>query len=129
MMKRQRRSSKAIISKRVKEYFFILVALDAASDEVKMSAMEYAPKQFLLAITEIAKNIASGNVPLSDEEYEKLNRYAKSINEIIDKKTSMRRKRKILQQGGFLGILARPVVQALSPLLSNLVSGLFPNRR
>ena len=128
--KRKRRSSsKVLISKRVKEYFFILLALDAASEEIQMSAMKNASKEFLLAITEIAKNIASGNVELTEEQYVKLNRYAKTINEIINKKTSEKRKRRLLQQGGFLGALAGPLIGALSPLLSNLVSGLFPNRQ
>jgi len=47
----------------------------------------------------------------------KLARHKKTFRKLILKKTSLKAKRKILQSGGFLGLLIPPVLGLLSSLI------------
>ena len=125
----QKRRQKLPVSKRVKEYFYIIIALQSASDEIRRAAIRHAPKQLLLAITEIAKNLALDNVVLKREEFLRLKEHAETITELIGAKTSDKRKKEIVQDGGFLAALAGPLISTLAPVLGSVVSSIFTPRR
>jgi len=71
---------------------------------------------FLDCVSECAKNVIKGNVPLTARQKEKLRRSRKDLRALSVKKTALRRKRRILQKGGFLGALL-PLLGVLSSLL------------
>ena len=126
----QKRRKSVKVGKRVKEYFFILLALESASDEIRKSAMRNAPKDLLLAITEIARNLAAGNAHLDDSEYSLLKKYTDAITELIDGKTSLARRKQIVQEGGFLGALAGPLISSIVPqLIGSVGSNIIPTPR
>ena len=124
----QRRRRRLPVSKRVKDYFYIILALDSASDEIRRSAMRNAPKDLLLALTEIAQNIAAGHGDLDDSEYARLSKYASAITKVINKKTSLVKKKQLYQEGGFLGALAAPLLSSIVPqLIGSVVSNIIPS--
>lgn len=124
VVKRRRKNAP---SKEVKENFYMLVALHEASNEVKKSAIRNASKEFLVALTEMVKNLVRGNVPLSNLEYSKLASHAQELTELSGK-TTLTRKRELLQKGGFLGALIGPLISTLGPLLGGVVKSILPSR-
>lgn len=104
------------MSKRLQSNARALHALGKASKSIQNSIIKSAPKDLIDTICECAHNILKGNVSLKPHQYKKLRRYRTQLRELNSKKTSLKRKRSLLQKGGFLGsILARVV-----PILANL---------
>lgn len=86
-------------------------------DRAKKEYVRKCNKEFLDCVSECAKNVIKGNVPLSDRQKTNLRRRKKDLRALSVKKTSLRKKRKILQKGGFLTALLPPVLSILSSLL------------
>jgi len=75
--------------------------------------------EFVDCVSECAKNVIKGNVPLTNRQMTNLRRKKHDLRSLSKKKTSLRKKRKILQKGGFLSALLPPVLTVLSGLLMN----------
>jgi len=78
-------------------------------------------KKFLDCVSECAKNVIKGNVPLTDRQKTHLHRRRNDLRSLSIKKTSLRKERKILQKGGFLAALLPPVLFILGSLLSEVI--------
>jgi hypothetical protein len=70
------------------------------------------------AISEISKNCLTGNLPLKKSEITKLKKYKKVLRFIANKNSLKKRRKVILQRGGFLNILIPSALHLLSELLS-----------
>ena len=83
---------------------------------------EYADAELISALCECAHNILRGTVRLTPQEKVRLRRYRTDLHSIVNKKTAVARKRRILQQkGGFLPALLAPLASSvLLPLLRQL---------
>jgi len=82
-------------------------------------------KEFLDCISECAKNILRGNVQLSANQKTALCRNRQNLRCLSIKKTSLKKKRQIIQKGGFLGAILAPVLATLG---GGVLSSLFGNR-
>ncbi len=70
------------------------------------------------SISEISKNCLLGNIPLKNCEFNKLKKFSKYLRLLAKKTISQKKKRRILiQKGGFLNILIPPVLSLLSNFL------------
>jgi hypothetical protein len=65
---------------------------------------------------ECAQNLLKGNVKLTKGQREKIRSRKQSFRKLVFKRTPLAKKRQILQKGGFLGALLRPIVAALGGL-------------
>ena len=74
-------------------------------------------KDFIDSISECSLNVLNGNVEISPERKRKLQRYKKQIRFISKKQSSLKKRKDVLQKGGFLNILV-PVLGAITKLLS-----------
>ena len=74
--------------------------------------------EFVGCITECVKNLLKGNVPLNPAQKKKLKAKKKVLRQIALKKTSLRKKQKLIQSGGFLGALLGPIVSVLGGLFN-----------
>jgi len=72
---------------------------------------------FIDCVSECAKNIIKGNVPLNPAQLQRLRRDRSNVRVLASKKTSLKKKRRVLQKGGFLGALLPPVLGVLGSLL------------
>ena len=70
-------------------------------------------------ICECTHNILKGNVPLTKAQKTKLRPYKQDMRAVANKTTGQKRKRQILQKGGFLPALLAPL---LAPIIAPLVS-------
>jgi len=66
---------------------------------------------------ECAKNLLKGNVPLSPAQLRTLRRHKQKLRQLAVKKTSLAKKKKLVQSGGFLGALLTPIISVLGNLL------------
>ena len=68
-------------------------------------------------ICDCVHNILQENIPVSEEERKKLKRHRECLRKLVKKKTSYRERKRLIQEGGFLG--------SLIPTLVGLVGKLF----
>ena len=74
--------------------------------------------EFVKCVCECAKNVIKRNVQLKPGQLKKLKRHKRALRELALKRTALKKKRQILQRGGFLNIL-------LPPLIGYLASKIF----
>ena len=73
--------------------------------------------ELVYCICDCVHNILQADIPVSDEVKKRLKRHRHCLRKLINKKTSDREKKHLIQEGGFLG--------ALIPTLVGLVGKLF----
>lgn len=64
-------------------------------------------------LRECVVNVLSGTVPLSKHQFNKLKRYRSTLRELSKKRTSLKKRIKIEQKGGFLASLLVPIIGSL----------------
>jgi len=104
------------MSKRVRKYLPVLRRINKLDDRAKRDFVRKCDRGFLDCISECAKNVLKGNVPLTDRQKTKLRRSRKDLRALSVKKTALRNKRRILQKGGFLTALLPPILGVLANL-------------
>ena len=105
------------MSRRVKKYLPVLKRINKLGDKAKRDFVRKCDREFPECISECAKNVLNGNVPLNDRQKTKLRRSRNDLRALSVKKTSLRKKRRILQKGGFLTALLPPILGVLANLL------------
>jgi hypothetical protein len=100
-----------MVSQRLKKHANELVYLQKARPCIRKHLITKADHRLVDCLCECADNILIGNVPLTKPQKEKLAR---------NKSVSLKKKKAILQKGGFLGYLLAPIASVVAPLLSTL---------
>jgi hypothetical protein len=81
-----------------------------------------AEKCVIDAISEIAKNCLAGNINLKTCDFKNLSKYKKVLR-LISKKSSVKRRKQLLQQkGGFLSFLIPPALSLIASVVGDLIS-------
>ena len=110
----------------VRIYVKLLQVLQKANPTDRRRILETADPEFILLICNCFLNIIRGSLPLPPVAERKLAKYAKLMKEIATKgkKTAaVRRKRKLLMQhGGFLPALLTPVIALAGGLIGELIA-------
>ena len=101
------------MSPRIRRNLIALQDLVKASNSVKRSMISKADKELILSLVECATNIIRGNVKLTDHQFCRLKRYKKELERLTKPRTSQKEKKELLQRGGFLGALLKPLVGLL----------------
>ena len=74
--------------------------------------------ELVYCVCDCAHNIAKGNIPVSEEELEILKRHKECLRKLVKKKTSDREKKRLIQEGGFLGSLIPTLVELVGKLFT-----------
>ena len=109
------------MSARVKKQAPVLLALTKGDPSVRKAILRGADKELLRCISECALNILNGNVPLKPAERKALKKHKNKLRRIVDKKTSLKKKQKIVQSGGFLPLLLGPLLSVIAPLAGKAI--------
>ena len=107
------------MSDRVKRYLPVLKRIRKLGNKVRREFIRKCDKDFIDCVSECARNLLKGNVPLTKRQMTNLRRKRQDLRALSKKKTSMRTKRKIVQKGGFLSAPLPPVLSVLTSLFSN----------
>ena len=81
------------------------------------SIIKGADKDLVDTLCECGLNVLKGNVPLSPGQKKRLKAHKNTLRALSQKKQSLQKKKTLLQRGGFLGALLRPVLSVLGDLL------------
>ena len=99
----------------------LLQYLATGKPRIVNAIVKEADPQVMKAICECAHNVLKGNVPLSKSQFSKLKRHRKHLHLLTDKKVSQKRKKKVLQTGGFIGALLGAALPALASVIGGLI--------
>lgn len=72
---------------------------------------------FIDLLCECALNVLKGNVPLSRQQKRDLSKYKQQLRFLSNKKNALKKRRGLLQRGGFLKALIPPVLTLIGSLL------------
>jgi len=112
-----------IMSERMRKYLPTLKRINRLGEGAKKKLIKNCDKKLIDCFAECSKNVLKGHIPLKSTQLRKLRREKKNLRALALKKTSLKKKRTILQRGGFLGALLPPVLTVLSSLLGGLIGG------
>jgi len=111
------------MSARVKKYAQQLRLLHDASPKIRKSLIGGCHPHVLSCICECAVNILKGHVPLTGAQKKKLRRHKRSLRLLSSKKVASKRKKRLLQTGGFIDALLTPILSLLGGLLGRNGAG------
>lgn len=97
-------------SPKLKNNKIFLKFLCICSAKQRKSVINHASKDEILALTECCINILNGNVKLTDEERRRLTKHCSHIRAVSNKISILKKKRILIQKGGFLPILLAPLL-------------------
>src|SRR6059036_1697100 len=107
------------MSNRLHRHASLLRALHRASPATRSNLLKkHCDREFVCCITECVRNLLKGNVPLNPAQKKKLAAKKNILRQLALKNTSIRKKRKLIQSGGFLGALLRPIISVLGGLFN-----------
>jgi hypothetical protein len=107
------------MSARLKRNIGFLRQLKQASERKRRRLILATKPDHLKCITECAHNILCGNVRITNGQKKKLKRHAKYIRLLAKKHFSLPKKKRLLvQRGGFLPALIAPILGIVGSLLS-----------
>lgn len=106
------------MSERLKKNVPYLHVLARGSPTQRQGVLKGANTDLVKCLCECALNILKGNVPLSAAHKRKLKTQKKSLRLLSNKKVSIVRKKKLInQKGGFISAIAAPVLGILGELI------------
>lgn len=108
------------MSNRVKRNASMLRLLASSKPGVVKSILRGASPDLVDTLSECSANLLKGNVPLTSVQKKRLCRHRQKLRILANRKTSTQRRKKVLQQGGFIGELIKPILGVLSGILGGL---------
>ena len=98
------------MNERMKRYLPTLRRIHRMGEKAKRDYVKKCDRQFSDCVSKCAKNVLKGNVPLTNPQMRKLRPSRQDLRALSIKKTSLAKKRKIIQKGGFLSALFAPAL-------------------
>ncbi len=106
------------MSLRIRKFANTLRKLHRCNDKEKKRWLKlHLNKDFINCACECAQNILKGKIPLTKNQRNSLKKRKNILRQLVKRKTSIKKKKQIIQSGGFLGALLGPIVSVLGSLL------------
>lgn len=107
----------------MKKHANTLQYLCKCDKNVANAIVKHGKPDLINCFSEISTNVLNGNVKLSQAQKNKLSKYKNYIRKLATKSTSQATKKRILQQGGFIGALLSPLLKGvIGPMLTGLLT-------
>ena len=116
-------------ARRLQKYAAVLDALRRASQRVRMSVLSSAKKEFVQALVDCARLLIRNKWRLTENQKRQLRRRTDAIYDLVNPRTSLARRRVLLQSGGFIGALLGPALRLIGPVVGGLLGGIGGGRR
>lgn len=100
----------------MRNYLSVLRTIKHMNEKNRQRVIAKCNSDLIDCFCECALNVLKGNVPLKKAQLNKLRREKQNLRQLARKRVSLKKKRKILQKGGFLGALLPPVLALLGGL-------------
>ena len=99
----------------------MLQLLCGAKPGVIKAVLKGASPDLIKALSECSLNILKGNVHLTPAQKKQLSRYKQSLRALARRGTSVKRRKQILQKGGFIPLVLKPILNLAGGILGSLV--------
>ena len=96
-----------------KKHEAILRILAKGKPSVVRAIINESKTDLINLLSQCALNILNGNVPLNKRHKRRLKKYASGLRKLASKKTSLKSRKSIIQQGGFIPALLGAVLPGL----------------
>ena len=103
--------------RRLRKHATMLKTLAQAKPHMRKAIIKGAGTSLIKCLCDCVKNTLKGNVSMSKRQYRKLRRHKHDLI-ALNKRRSLAGKKRIIQSGGFLGDLLRPILSVLGSILS-----------
>lgn len=104
-----------------KEQVEQLQLLHKCPQKLRKKLLQKIGNKCIKAICECCLNTLRGNVPLTNEQKKSLSRHKTTLRKLENRKVSLAKKRKlIVQKGGFLNILIPAALSVLTGLINGV---------
>ena len=105
------------MSEVVKQHGEMLKFLSRAKPPLVKAVVKNASPQLVKTLCECCHNVLKGNVPLTPVQKRRLRRHKANLRQLTKKKLSVKKRKQLLQTGGFIGALLGPVIGVLKGVL------------
>lgn len=103
----------AVRESRVRTHFPLLEYMKGLKAKEQKKIIKGASRDLLMTFSELSLNLIKKNIHLSAEEINKLRPFQSQIQELTKRRHSLKKRRQIIQRGGFLSALLGAVLPAL----------------
>ena len=107
------------MSQHVRELTPVVITLKSLRPKDRRTLVEGLNSKHMRGMTELAVNIVKNSVPLSPQEELACRRWRKSLRMLALKRYPIKKKKVILQKGGFLGA----ILPVLASVLGSVING------
>ena len=104
-------------TKKLKKTFEKVRILSLATPQARKQLVHEGNRELIDCVSECCANILKGNVPLTPKQKSILCKHKSKLRTVAQKKVSLKKKKEIIQKGGFLGAILGPVASILGSLL------------
>ena len=111
------------MSARLQKHGSTLRFLCKSKPSIIFSIIKDADKDFIDCVSECFCNILKRNIALTPKQKSKLLKYKTALRSVAKKSTSLKKKKALIQKGGFLSALIGPLLGAVIPAVSSLFKG------
>ena len=94
--------------------------LHKAKPSLRKAIIANGNEELIRCICDCALNILKGNAPISQQDKRRLGRHKQNLRKLTNRRFSLKKKRKVLQSGGFLS----SILTAILPVIGSLLGGL-----
>ena len=102
-----------MVSSRLRKYAPLLRWMLRGKRSVVKAIINESDRDVINVFCECAHNIVNGNATLNPSQRRQLKRHKRSILLLLNRSASLRKKKKALQTGGFVGALLGAVLPAI----------------
>ncbi len=114
---------------KVKKNIHSLRALCCLKPKQAKAVLATSDKDLVCCLCECLYNVSLGNVPVGPKALSTLKKNKSKIRKIISKETSLKEKKKLLEQsGGFLPLVLAPIVSLIGGLVGEAIGGAISKR-
>jgi hypothetical protein len=110
--------------KRIENNLEILKTLSSCKKCLRTTIVQKGSKELVAAICECVDNLLNNNVPISDSDREKLHKYKGALRKLVKKSSLVKKKKILIQNGGFLQFLIPAAISALGGIISDAITSI-----
>jgi len=108
----------------MRKYAGFLKQLHKASPSLRNAMLKSQSEnpEFIRCMSNCCLSIIKGTVPITSSQFQQLRKQKKNLRLISEKKTPVKKKKAIIQSGGFLSTILPIAISALGSLFGGLLS-------
>ena len=105
------------MSQRLSDIHRELVKLKRLSPKERKQFFKTCSRDSVTRVCECIKNVLNANLPIKPSHLKKLGRHKQTLRTLVAKRTSLAKRKRILQKGGFIGTLLSALVPAFGEIV------------